>query len=199
MMLGRRESVNIGKRIQKYRKERKITQVELGELINRSLRSVMKYEQGEVVPSIALLEEIAEVLGVDVSLLLDDETGKTLNDFLKIGDNIKKYRESKGITQKDMAENILNIPRSTYSNYENNNRVPSLELLNRIAEVLKVDIETLIKGETPTTNISNITVSVGLEGMDQVKEQINELNTQLDKTLEKYKLIKEATNENTPI
>lgn len=60
-----------------------------------------------------------------------------INDFIKIGNQIKKYRELTGIKQKEMAEK-LHIPISTYSNYENNNREPSSELVEKIAKILKV-------------------------------------------------------------
>ena len=49
-----------------------------------------------------------------------------VNDIIKVGSNIKKIRKDKKMSQKDMAK-ILNIPCSTYSNYENNNREPSAE------------------------------------------------------------------------
>ena len=68
----------------------------------------------------------------------------SLNKYIKIGSKIKEIRKKKGISQKEMAEEILNIPRSTYSNYENNNRVPNEEILQKIAEVLKINIDQLI-------------------------------------------------------
>lgn len=63
-----------------------------------------------------------------------------LNEYVKVGMKIKKIRKSKGITQKKMAEDILNIPKSTYSNYENNNRVPDNETLEKIAAALNVTV-----------------------------------------------------------
>ena len=46
-----------------------------------------------------------------------------------------------------MAE-ILKIPYSTYSNYENNNRTPATDILNKIADVLGVTVNDLIKNDT---------------------------------------------------
>lgn len=66
-----------------------------------------------------------------------------INDIIKVGDNIKALRKEKRISQKDMAA-ILKIPYSTYSNYENNNREPSAEILNRIAKALNVDLSYLL-------------------------------------------------------
>lgn len=66
-----------------------------------------------------------------------------VNDIIKVGNNIKSIRKRKKLSQKDMAK-ILNIPCSTYSNYENNNREPNAKLLNKIAEVLNVNITELL-------------------------------------------------------
>lgn len=66
-----------------------------------------------------------------------------VNDIIKVGSNIKMIRKDKKISQKDMAK-ILNIPCSTYSNYENNNREPSSELLKKIADVLEVSMKDLL-------------------------------------------------------
>ncbi|UZQ49138.1 helix-turn-helix domain-containing protein [Clostridium kluyveri] len=66
-----------------------------------------------------------------------------LNDFIQIGSKIKYIRKQKGISQKEMAK-ILEIPYSTYSNYENNNREPDANTLNKIAKVFKISINQLL-------------------------------------------------------
>ncbi len=60
-----------------------------------------------------------------------------------LGDNIKNIRKSRNISAKAFAKKI-NIPYSTYSNYENNNRVPNISTLEIIAEGLDVNIMTLL-------------------------------------------------------
>ena len=62
-----------------------------------------------------------------------------VNELIKVGNNIKSLRKKRGLTQKCMAS-LLNLPSSTYSNYENNNREPSKEVLLKISEVLEVDV-----------------------------------------------------------
>ena len=50
-----------------------------------------------------------------------------------------------GMTQRDMAAE-LKIPVDTYISYESNNsrgREPSMEMINKIADVLKVSIDNL--------------------------------------------------------
>ena len=66
-----------------------------------------------------------------------------INEILQIGNIIRKYRNDKGYTQKEMAK-LCGIPYSTYSNYENNNREPSLEQLEKIAHVLEIDVAQIL-------------------------------------------------------
>ena len=66
-----------------------------------------------------------------------------INEIIKVGNNIKDLRKKKGLTQKDMAS-LLNIPSSTYSNYENNNREPGKKILLNISEILGVSIYDLL-------------------------------------------------------
>lgn len=65
-----------------------------------------------------------------------------LNEILKIGTRIKEYRKKIGISQKEMAKR-LDIPYSTYSNYENNNRLPNQETLEKIMTELGISTEDL--------------------------------------------------------
>lgn len=66
-----------------------------------------------------------------------------INEYIQIGNNIKKARIKKGLTQQAMAE-ALSIGVSSYANYENNYREPNLEIINRIADILEVSIDDLV-------------------------------------------------------
>lgn len=63
--------------IKKYRKEKKITQKQLSELINKNVRTIQKYENGEIekIPFSTLMA-IGRALGVDVTNLLYDDGEK---------------------------------------------------------------------------------------------------------------------------
>lgn len=67
-----------------------------------------------------------------------------LSMYKEIGDTLKTLRKNKGITQKEMAE-LLNIPYSTYSNYENNNRFPNDNILSEISSILDINTEDLLE------------------------------------------------------
>lgn len=61
-----------------------------------------------------------------------------------ISANIKKYREEKGLSQAELADE-LGYDRSTIAKWENGSLKPFAETLNAIADVLKVPIENFYK------------------------------------------------------
>ena len=65
--------VDIGKRLKFIRKKKGYNQTELAKLLNRSLRTIQKYESGEIEMSMSVIDEIAEVLEVPVEELLGYE------------------------------------------------------------------------------------------------------------------------------
>ncbi len=62
----------LGERIRQYRKERQLSQAELGRLSGSHPRLISKYENGEAVPSVDKLKRIAEALRVPSDALLYD-------------------------------------------------------------------------------------------------------------------------------
>lgn len=66
---------------------------------------------------------------------------------MNIGNNIKRIRTDKKISQKDFA-NSINMPISTLANYENNHREPSIEVLTKIAMALEVPVSKLLEDDT---------------------------------------------------
>lgn len=63
----------------------------------------------------------------------------------RVGKNIKTLRTSQNMTQDDLAE-LLFVSRQTVSNYETGKSNPDIDMLVRIAEVLKTDPNSLIYG-----------------------------------------------------
>lgn len=75
---------------------------------------------------------------------------------LNIGKNIKKYRNLKGLTQKDLS-GLANISRSYLGDIENGRYNPSLDTLGDIAGALNMDVNELI-GDNPERNSVKIPV-----------------------------------------
>ncbi len=64
---------NFGKRIADARHETGLTQKDLADKVGVTAQAVSKWERGSSCPDIAILDEIAETLGVSVSFLLGVE------------------------------------------------------------------------------------------------------------------------------
>jgi len=64
----------------------------------------------------------------------------SLNEMLRIGDKLKYLRKLDNLKQKEMADE-LGIRYTTYSNYENNNRTPSKETLEKIADYFNITVD----------------------------------------------------------
>lgn len=61
----------IGDNIQKYRKEKGLSQQELAEELHVVRQTVSKWEKGISVPDVNVLPELSKLLGISVNVLLD--------------------------------------------------------------------------------------------------------------------------------
>ena len=59
---------------------------------------------------------------------------------------LQAARSKKGMTQKELAS-AVGIAPSTFSNYEAGEREPSLDVLCKIADVLDVSLDMLVRGK----------------------------------------------------
>lgn len=64
---------------------------------------------------------------------------------MRYGDRLKKLRESKKLSQQQLAEK-LNINRSTYARYELNQTQPDYETLQRLADFYDVSTDYILTG-----------------------------------------------------
>ncbi len=76
----------IGLRIKNLRKRKGLNQTELAHLLDKSLRTIQKYETGEIEVSVAVVNQIADILDTTPTFILGYETGnaqiKTLSDIM---------------------------------------------------------------------------------------------------------------------
>ncbi len=84
-----------------------------------------------------------------------------------LSDNIKSLRKQKGYTQEELAARI-NVVRQTVSKWEKGFSVPDAEALQRLADVLEVDIKELLGAPALSEQKS-----------DEVVEQLARINEQL--------------------
>jgi Response regulator of the LytR/AlgR family len=63
----------IGKKIEKYRKERDLTRNELAELVGVAMPTVYRWENGDRLPDIVTLMKIARILGIKYDKFMSDD------------------------------------------------------------------------------------------------------------------------------
>ena len=63
---------------------------------------------------------------------------------MRIGEEIRKNRNAKGMTQDELSEKI-GISRNYVSDLENDRYMPSVKTLSKIAVVLQMDLNFLLK------------------------------------------------------
>lgn len=78
-----------------------------------------------------------------------------------IGKNIRDLREAAGLTQEELARRLF-VTRQTVSNYELGRSRPDLDMLLRIAEELKADVNTVLYGVPPTLDRKALTKAASL-------------------------------------
>ena len=84
-----------------------------------------------------------------------------------LGDNIKNLRKQKGFTQEELAIR-LHVVRQTVSKWEKGLSVPDAEMLQRLADILEVDVKQLLGARSDWEQNSN-----------EVVEQLARINEQL--------------------
>lgn len=84
-----------------------------------------------------------------------------------LSEKIKKLRENKNLQQKDLVD-YLKIAKSTYSQYESGTRMPSLDIIMKIAEFYNVSIDYLLGHEVVAEETAEYT-------FENKKEMIKEI------------------------
>lgn len=100
-------------------------------------------------------------------------------------DRLSKLREDTGLSRKEIAIK-LNMPYTTYLNYENNEREPNSETLIQIAKFFNVSIDYLLgvsNIKTSNTEISNVCKLTKLSE-DLINMILNEDDEQIIKTFD---------------
>ena len=90
---------------------------------------------------------------------------------MNLNENIRKYRVSSGYNQLQLAK-ILGVTKQCVSNWENDNVMPSVEMLVKIAEFYSVSTDELL-GISDENNVNLKGLSP--EEMGHIRNIVNDL------------------------
>jgi len=85
--------LNIGKKIQYYRKKNEITLKKLADLIHATPSLISQIERGKANPSLSTLKSIADVFDIPIGLLFEYETRSPASPVIKKGTHKKIITE----------------------------------------------------------------------------------------------------------
>ena len=107
----------LGEKIKKYREEKKMTQVEVAEVLGVKPATISKYEAGTLEPNIESLKKLAELFGISVDeLLKEDEFDVSKINVLEVLREQKEMKLKGNLyhqTQVSFAYNTNHIEGST--------------------------------------------------------------------------------------
>lgn len=109
-----------------------------------------------------------------------------------LGDNIRKNRERLGINQVELAK-LMNVSKQTVSNWENDNRIPPTQTLDKLADIFDVTTDSLL-GRKSEAMMGKINKTIEDDEDYIVAKEISQLDLedkefikQMIKKLNKYK------------
>lgn len=96
-----------------------------------------------------------------------------------IGNNVRRYRMARGMTQEELAARIEVEP-STITRIEGGTRMMSILMLYSIAEALNVSYDALLCDPTVDSHVANITVKLSGQTPDSLKHMERVIQTIID-------------------
>lgn len=105
------DQLKIGKFIAKCRKEKKLTQSKLAEMLGITDRAISKWETGNGMPDSSIMLELCEILGITVNELLSGEKIDAENKDKKLDENLINQKKQIEILNKQAirAEYIISF------------------------------------------------------------------------------------------
>ena len=76
---------------------------------------------------------------------------------MDLGKKLKKYRETKNMYQKYIAE-LLGVEPGTVSKYESNQLEPKIETLKKYAEIFDITLDELLREDSNNSQIENLNI-----------------------------------------
>lgn len=114
---------------------------------------------------------------------------------MNIGENIKKYRKEKGMTQEELAQKC-GLSKNGLWNYENNRREPTIDVLIKISDALEVSLFDILGDKIDKKQVAllvnylnktNEEMRSTYEKQIEINKKINSCYMKENKALKDYK------------
>ena len=114
---------------------------------------------------------------------------------MNIGENIKKYRKEKGMTQEELAQ-YCGLSKNGLWNYENNRREPTIDVLIKISDALEVSLFDILGDKIDKKQVAllvnylnktNEEMRNTYEKQIEINKKINSCYVKENKALKDYK------------
>lgn len=177
--------MSIGDNIRRYRRQNKMTQIDLANKINKSLRTIQKYEANETKPSAKVLRDISDIFNIYIEDLTNEgDRTDIYSDVVSeyIDQRIARMTDDEILTRKNkiVYENELENNESLYDKLDGK----QLELLY----LSKInDLNNLIQAKSEQLELS-YKLNENLNQMVQILLKCENVDDYLDKKAEERML-----------
>ena len=149
-----KDALIVGKNLKNLCKKCNVSLKYVAEITEIPMKDLVEYAQGFAMPQKATLEHIAECLGKSATELTNGiefhevSSFKGLYDLQEVaeertlGEKIAFCRKKAKMTLRELS-NFCGVTDSTISHYEHDKTLPAPEILNKIAEALGVEVDSL--------------------------------------------------------
>ncbi|MFQ7000808.1 MAG: helix-turn-helix domain-containing protein, partial [Clostridium sp.] len=90
--------------------------------------------------------EVVSAIGDTKITSIGDENERRRFDMVEFGEQLRKAREEKGMTQQSLAEQLY-VTRQSVSRWECGDRYPDLLTTKKISQILEVSLDDLLSGK----------------------------------------------------
>ena len=140
----------VGGRIKFYRLTKGLTQIELANIADLNVSTIIRYEDNQVEYALEICNRIAQSLEINPKLIYDDYLNFLASDYQQ---SIRKTRKKLKLTQKEFA-NLLGLNLSSVRRWESGRAYPSRENYIKLIKLFSKAIE--CKGSGTAININLI-------------------------------------------
>ncbi len=174
----------LGEKIKKYREEKKMTQVEVAEVLGVKPATISKYEAGTLEPNIESLKKLAELFGVSADeLLKEDEFDVSKINVLEV---LREQKEMK------LKGNLYHNTQIIFA--YNTNHIEGSKLTEDQTRYI-YETNTLLTEKESITNLDDIIETVNHFGLVDYMLDVADEELTEEMIKEFHKILKEGTSD----